>query len=118
MNENKAEKSTKTPDCDSICTSVTPATDAVMTGPYGGPPLYGVVDKMPLRPVITASCPADRGTQQPYFFSLSLSEIRPGCTEAKPKHSAVILHAWRGEDVRFWLQSHDCFSAAEQTKTK
>lgn len=57
---------------------------------------------MPLRPIITASCPADRGTQQPLSLFLSIyppppppPEIRPGCTEAKPAAAAaaVTLHA-------------------------
>lgn len=97
-------KATKTHDYDSICKSVTRLTPSwrvhMVTSLF-----YGVVDKMPLRPVITASCPTDRRTQQPWFFFSSPPppEIRPGCTEAKPKHSAVILHAWRGEDVRLCL---------------
>ena len=56
------------------------------------------------------------------FPSLSLSTppsgIRPGSTEATPKHSAVILHAWRGDHVRFFsCKVITAPRAAEHTET-
>lgn len=77
----------------SICRSVSvPLSRSIWRTPL----FYGVVDKMPLRAVITASCPADTRTQQPFCFFLSAppqrsdqNTVLSSCMQQSTTHQAA-----------------------------
>lgn len=84
------------------------------------PHFYGVVDKMPLRAVITASCPADR-LQEPcnlYFLSPSSQTIRSSLHLSQNQNTVLspCVHAMQKTSGLAAVTLVD--AAAEQTKSK
>lgn len=85
------------------------------TSHTGNPLLYDVVGEMPVRPVISVSCPSHSGRSNlSILFFPRRSYLR--LERGRDQNTAVILRARRGKDVR--SRPHAFCSAEQAEKVK